>query len=289
MIEWTGKEPLPARRGPTPDWAVTHMVVVGVTGLAGAGKDTFAEGLLEAAAAAPDCETYIKTPLAGPLKWVMEGAWDLPSGALFTVEGKAGVIRGWEDPRAWIETGPPYAHWEAAHRVGRLAWREGELEQAAARADQVVASLRERFPDGDLPLRVAMQVFGTDICRAVRDTFWLDTHYEMMKDDETDGTSPGPFASVWVTPSGLSTSLRVVPDVRFDNEAAYVHSVGGIVVRVVRPGQLSTDTHASEAGVSDALVDLLVRNDGNADDLRGLGRALYARLSDVDGSWRAHA
>jgi hypothetical protein len=55
----------------------------------------------------------------------------------------------------------------------------------------------------------------------------------------------------------------IVPDVRFDNEARALREAGGLIIRVVaderRPP--APDAHASEAGVSDALIDLTVHND----------------------------
>jgi hypothetical protein len=62
----------------------------------------------------------------------------------------------------------------------------------------------------------------------------------------------------------------VVPDVRFDNEAAAIREAGGKIVRVVRPsGCVAGETmrHSSEAGVSDDLVDATIVNGGSMDEL----------------------
>lgn len=59
----------------------------------------------------------------------------------------------------------------------------------------------------------------------------------------------------------------VAPDVRFPNEALAVRDLGGVVVRVVRPG-LVPDGHASEAGIPDHLVDATIVNDGMPTELR---------------------
>ena len=51
-------------------------------------------------------------------------------------------------------------------------------------------------------------------------------------------------------------SRIVVSDVRFDDEAALVRDLGGIVVRIMRPGSVaSTDLHASETEMAYIEVD----------------------------------
>jgi hypothetical protein len=52
----------------------------------------------------------------------------------------------------------------------------------------------------------------------------------------------------------------VLDDCRFDNEASMVKDLGGMVIEVVRPGLVRMD-HASEAGISDHLVDDFVLNE----------------------------
>lgn len=72
----------------------------------------------------------------------------------------------------------------------------------------------------------------------------------------------------------------VVDDVRFDNEADAIRSLGGVIVRIDRPNLDVTDSlekraHASEAGLTS--VDIVVVNDGTIDQLFGmLTDALYS-------------
>jgi len=71
---------------------------------------------------------------------------------------------------------------------------------------------------------------------------------------------------------GAGYRMIAVPDVRFDNEAAAIRAAGGIIVRVERPSGCVSGaamSHASEAGVSDDLVDVTIVNDGLMDDLVG--------------------
>lgn len=67
----------------------------------------------------------------------------------------------------------------------------------------------------------------------------------------------------------------VVSDIRFQNEADYIHSKGGIVVRVVRDSIVNNKNHASEYKQDQVKVDYTVHNDGSLDDLRaGVGDLL---------------
>lgn len=71
-----------------------------------------------------------------------------------------------------------------------------------------------------------------------------------------------------------SEPRMVVPDVRFDNEARRILSLGGVVIRVVRPEVEGVATHASERGVSDELVNVQVVN--GKDIITYLREAVYA-------------
>lgn len=74
------------------------------------------------------------------------------------------------------------------------------------------------------------------------------------------------------------TGPSVITDVRFPNEADEVRDAGGMIVRIVRPGQDSTDTHASEVALDDYEEDVLVANDGSLEALAGKARALILSL-----------
>lgn len=52
----------------------------------------------------------------------------------------------------------------------------------------------------------------------------------------------------------------VIEDVRFENEAALIRELGGVVVHILRPGMAADDTHASEAGVMVDPRDLRIDN-----------------------------
>jgi hypothetical protein len=73
-------------------------------------------------------------------------------------------------------------------------------------------------------------------------------------------------------PEVLKSKL-VFTDVRFQNEADYVRSIGGIIVRIVRPGIISGN-HESELKQADIPADIEIVNDGTIEDLHNKIRNL---------------
>ena len=67
--------------------------------------------------------------------------------------------------------------------------------------------------------------------------------------------------------------MVVYTDVRFQNEADYVRSNGGIIVRIVRPGQIA-ENHESELKQSEIAADIEIVNDGTIEDLHNKIRAI---------------
>ena len=63
-------------------------------------------------------------------------------------------------------------------------------------------------------------------------------------------------------------SIIIVSDVRFDNEAEFVKSHGGILVRITRPSlaKKEGEVHQSEKGVKDEYITHEIVNDGTMDD-----------------------
>ena len=93
--------------------------------------------------------------------------------------------------------------------------------------------------------RFAMQTLGTEWGRDLMgSSFWVDMlmnkarHYEKV----------------------------VVTDVRFPNEADAIERVGGLLVRIVRPGA-AQDVHSSEALIDNLPVHEEIVNDGTLADL----------------------
>ena len=74
------------------------------------------------------------------------------------------------------------------------------------------------------------------------------------------------FPDIWIKASGLEQTAKyveriVVTDVRFQNEADAVKSLGGILVRINRPGYAG-DTHTSETSGDHIKWDHVIDNVG---------------------------
>jgi hypothetical protein len=73
--------------------------------------------------------------------------------------------------------------------------------------------------------------------------------------------------------------LLVVPSVRYWNEAESIKAVGGVVVRVSRPGVGPANDHVSETAMDLWPFDARIFNNGSLDDLTDrVARSLYEFL-----------
>lgn len=133
----------------------------------------------------------------------------------------------------------------------RYAFADPLRKAVAAILGCPVEMLKDRaFKEAKTALGVSprrmMQTLGTEWGRqTIRDDMWLQ---------------------VMAVQSLLSPRV-VIPDVRFDNEAEWILSSGGIVIQVDRPGCEPVEGHVSEAGVSKSLLTSRVVNDGDVPDL----------------------
>lgn len=94
-------------------------------------------------------------------------------------------------------------------------------------------------------LREMMQTLGTEWGRnLIHSDIWLIAARHRIE---------------WLLTSGACV---VLSDVRFDNEAAFIKSLGGVVIEIIRPEiEEQVREHVSENGVSTHLVDRMVFND----------------------------
>lgn len=91
---------------------------------------------------------------------------------------------------------------------------------------------------------------------------------------------------VWVNRAlrewnSLGRPATVVSDCRYKNEAIAIRNLGGIVVRMVRPGAgLSGEAadHSSEVQLPDGLVDVEINNDGTLGELADEARKIALML-----------
>lgn len=123
----------------------------------------------------------------------------------------------------------------------------GPLKRMLASIEVDVSDLSKNTPvpflDGRITPRIMMQTLGTEWGRSLLPDMWL---------------------RVWQHELDDSAHVVTVPDVRFDNEAELIRSLGGTIVRVVRKptdDMLAVPAHASEAGISRMKGDIIFHND----------------------------
>lgn len=154
----------------------------------------------------------------------------------------------------------------------------GITGRAGSGKDTFAAALAAAHPTTRLafadPMRdVAEAVFGsryaTQAEKAAVDPYWAtrlgeewSTGRKILQRLGTDVFRNGIHTDIWLMAMARrldavrNVQFIALTDVRFDNEAEFVRSRGGIVVRMVNPHlPPATDAHASEQGVNDELVD----------------------------------
>lgn len=129
----------------------------------------------------------------------------------------------------------------------------------------------QKFPDGTLGMAVPMhthtvsgrkylQIYGTE---AHRDVFGLDFWVDALL----------PMGGPWFSQLFPDTDVLFVTDTRFPNEAVRVRDLGGHVWAVGaegRLGPLPEDAHASECHLSVDMVDRVWDNNGTPEEFEAL-------------------
>lgn len=223
-------------------------MIVGVTGLAGSGKDTVARMLLELVPGA------VRIAFAEPLKRFCSEVYDWPLDKLEDQTFKATPDRryvrlsreciaelGWDD---FID------EWHEGQYPGR------DLHEVLGLSDEEYAGWAET---GEVHLtpRHALQQLGTNWGRGCYSATWVDLAARRAAALRRAGCP-----------------LVVISDVRFNNEVAAVDRV----LEVVRPG-VARGAHASEAGISPEFVWVQIQNDGSLDALRAHVAGILAGLT----------
>ena len=122
---------------------------------------------------------------------------------------------------------------------------------------------------GQTPRR-AMQTLGTEWGRGLSPTLWIDAWRRAVED------------RAWKEAADGETVVIVADDIRFPNEVAAIRALGGIVVRVDRPGAGlpgAAGDHASEATPLEA-PDMTITNDGSLAWLHAQVDAIASNVMD---------
>lgn len=92
--------------------------------------------------------------------------------------------------------------------------------------------------------RIFMQLIGTDVGRVIHPQMWVNALFSSYTKD-----------SKWI-----------IVDTRFDNEAKAIKDRGGIIIKVERDVGI-IDAHASEKGILDEYIDIVIDNNGSMEEL----------------------
>ena len=156
--------------------------------------------------------------------------------------------------------------------IAERAWTEGYVRMAFA--DPLKEAARVTFGLS------FMQVHDRDLKEVVI-PYWGMSPREMLQKFGTESIRNVFGAEVWIKRWEKSydlikdTDKVIVTDVRFDNEAAAIRRLGGIIIEVQRGKGLDgeTATHASERGLSEP-ADIVIHNHGTREEL-------YARVDEL--------
>lgn len=111
-------------------------------------------------------------------------------------------------------------------------------------------------------VRRLLQAIGTE---AVRNIIGYDTWVELARKKIC-----------------ASTKSVVVTDVRFANEADMISELGGVLVRIKRPGLGPVNAHLSDALVNELTVDTEIDNDGTVEELQARLKRLAEWVACAD-------
>lgn len=191
------------------------MNIVGIFGLAGAGKDTAADRLVSN-------HGYTKVSLADPLKRISRDVY------------------GFTDTQLWgpssARNAPDKRYVRERHE--RHDWVEasdGEFECSRCQAhgqqnpDECVVYLTARF---------ALQVLGTEWGRTCYKNTWTDLAIKTARAILEQGMSYTPQRGLYTDDSGARPSGVAIADMRFWNELESVKEAGGYVWRIKPPAPL---------------------------------------------------
>ncbi len=198
---------------------MTHITLIGLTGLAGTGKDSAAEHLVREYG-------FVQASFADPIR----------SMVLQFLE-EAGIAHAWMTERF----------------------------------------LKERpIPGLGVSARALMQTLGTEVGRALHPDIWVRHLHMRLGFGRFGGYGTARGARELLAPIH---DRIVISDVRFTNEAAWLHSIGGHLVRLHRDSAPGVRLHASEQQVLDLSVHVDLWNNGpTLEGLHGLFDGVMADL-----------
>ena len=222
------------------------MNIIGISGLAGSGKDTVADMIVQN-------NGFVKVSLADPIKRFAMDIWGFTEEQVFG----ASQFRNAKDLRYEVSSGNFLTPRLCLQHVGT----EGV-----------------RAIDNDAWIRYAIRVANTLLSADHYELAYSPAKgivpYNYYEDIPHDYYGKGPVRVPSVKGFPGKVIGVVIADVRFKNEIKGIKEAGGKLIRVVRPGAgLKGDfaVHQSEAemsGIPDSDFDCVIHNTGTLDDLK---------------------
>jgi hypothetical protein len=234
--------------------------LIAFTGLAGSGKSTAAEHLVQA-------HQFTRLRFAGPIKAMCRalglteeqvdgGQKEVPCD-LLTHANFSLLLERIPDAFQWMGVRPPLGPRRGLYGEPMLNMRSYQFASAALVGIITQAITKGESQGGATP-RLLMQLIGTEWAREqIAEDFWIRLFRHRINE------TSGPF---------------VVDDCRFPNEVGTITEAGGSVIRIDRPGAGIGESHASEAFIKHLHFTGILVNDGSIHDLQ---RTLDAILQEA--------
>ncbi len=238
------------------------MMLIGIHGLAGSGKDTLADWFVAE-------RGFVKLSFADAMKnFCLSVFKDIDPKYLFGPSKLRSSMVRTELAPLWGLTAYEFA--------SRLT---GENSRAYDRLKSWVCSMHAR---GVVPVREMLQTLGSEWGRSVDPLIWVKNLYQNELPREVAPSTWG-WNSEWGFPPAVVQGV-VVPDHRFENEVRYTQSIGGYVIKLRRSQELRGEIvggvkgHASEAGVADSVCNLVLDATEGLHKVRFLQEAVWERF-----------
>lgn len=257
-------------------------MILGISGLAGSGKDT-AAGFLRT-----DFK-FVPIALADPLKRMAKDAFDFTDEQLWgPSQFRNAPDKRYPREHTWSHTAEVVVLGE---RVVPTCACCGAKRETSAHREGNDLTYEDVTPPCYLTPRFALQKLGTEFGRACYPNVWVEktlkTARALLFGGEPFKYTPSQgLRSLMGVPEIPELHLGVaIPDVRFRNEITGIRAGGGKVIRVVRPGAGlagAAGLHPSEkeqAEIPDEEFDGVIVNDGTLLDLQEKVSMLYRSLS----------
>jgi dephospho-CoA kinase len=206
-------------------------MIVGFKGKAGAGKDTACDLMQQISGS-----NFSRYALASPIKVIINEifGWDErhSDGIFKEEECYTEVIVGGVVENVFNQH---LSHEVTPEELGEM------LELFQKHFIEYVNYANDQCIQIKMSPRRAYQLLGTEVCRTVRDTIWLDL---------------APVKHVFIT------------DIRFENEAEWLRKNKGLLIEIQRDTVKEIESHVSELGADSIVADVIINNNKGFDELK---------------------